>query len=133
MPIDDSLVGRVVGPTPPYAVTQEAVASFAGAVGEAGHRVPPTFPIVVVMPALLGLLEQERVELARIIHGDQKFAYERPVRLGDELRATVTITAVRRLRGSAVIRTSAEVTDAGSGELVCTTASTLVHREEETL
>lgn len=130
MPIDDSFVGRVVGPTPPYAVTEEAVSAFTGAVGESGDRVPPTFPIVVVMPALLGLLEQEQVELARIVHGDQKFAYERPVRVGDELRATVTITGVRRVGDNAIIRTSAEITDAGSGELVCTTGSTLVHREE---
>lgn len=127
MPIDDSLVGRAFPPTDPYPVTEEAVSAFAAAVGTPATPVPPTFPIVIVMPALLRLLEAEQVELARIIHGDQKFAYERPVAVGDELTATLAITGVRRIGGNDIVRTSAQVTDA-AGALVCRTSSTLVHR-----
>ena len=126
MPIDDSLVGREFPPTEPYVVTDEAVAAFAAAVGVPATTVPPTFPIVVVLPALLRLLQDEQVELARIIHGDQKFSYERPVVVGDELTATLTIDTVRHARGNDILRTSALLTDS-SGEVVCTTSSTLVH------
>ncbi|HYG93982.1 MAG TPA: MaoC family dehydratase N-terminal domain-containing protein [Nocardioides sp.] len=126
MPIDDALVGREFPPTEPYPVTEEAVSAFAAAVGVPATTVPPTFPIVVVLPALLRLLEDEQVELARIIHGDQKFAYQRPVAVGDRLTATISIDTVRHARGNDIVRTSARVTDA-AGDVVCTTSSTLVH------
>jgi acyl dehydratase len=127
MPIDTSLVGREFPPTRPYHVTEEEVAAFSAATGTSTARVPATFPIVVTFRALLEFLEAEGVELSRIVHGDQRFSYERPVRIGDDLTATLTVTGLRQIDGTDILRTTSVITDAG-GDLVCTTGATIVHR-----
>ncbi|HWJ67261.1 MAG TPA: MaoC family dehydratase N-terminal domain-containing protein [Nocardioides sp.] len=128
MPIDASLVGRAFPPTPPHPVTAEGVSAFAAAIGGAADgQVPPTFPIVVTFAALQDFLAAEQLELSRIVHGDQRFRYERPVAVGDELTATLTVTGVRSIGGNDIISTSSEIADA-SGALVCTATATLVHR-----
>ena len=128
MPIDADLVGRAFPPTPPRAVTAEAVAAFAAAVGRTTQGpVPPTFPIVVTFAALQDFLAAEQVELSRIVHGDQRFSYTRPVEVGDELSATLTVTGVRSIGGNDIVSTSSEITDA-DGAVVCTATATLVHR-----
>ncbi|PWN02004.1 hypothetical protein DJ010_15845 [Nocardioides silvaticus] len=127
MPIDADLVGREFPPTRPFVVTDEEVATFAAATGAGTERVPATFPVVVTFRALLDFLEAERVDLARIVHGEQKFAYERPVVVGDELTATLAVTGVRQIEGTDIVRTSSAITDA-DGALVCTAGATIIHR-----
>ncbi|MEZ0577912.1 MaoC family dehydratase N-terminal domain-containing protein [Nocardioides sp. MH1] len=127
MPIDPTLVGREFPPTRPVVVTEEEVAAFVGATGSGSRRIPATFPIVVTFRALLEFLEAEEVELSRIVHGDQKFAYERPVEVGDELTARLTVTGVRQIEGTDILRTTSTITDA-DGALVCTAGATIVHR-----
>jgi hypothetical protein len=39
--------------------------------------VPPTYPIVLTFDAMFGFLDAEQIDLFRIVHGDQKFGYER--------------------------------------------------------
>ena len=129
MPIDPSLIGRAFPPTPPYLVTETDVAAFASATSAGTQRIPATFPIVVTFRALLDFLEVEQVELARIVHGDQKFAYERPIVIGDELSATLSVTGLRQIEGTDILRTTSTITDA-DGELVCTAGATIVHRAE---
>ncbi len=129
MAVDDSLIGRTFAPTPPYAVAEERVAEFAAAVGQPwdGGPAPATFPIVLSFEAMFGFLDEVGVELSRIVHGDQKFHYERPVVPGDVLSATLSVASVRVVGGNAIIGTTSEVTDA-DGALVCSTSATLVHR-----
>ncbi|MDZ5622785.1 FAS1-like dehydratase domain-containing protein [Nocardioides bizhenqiangii] len=129
MPIDSSLIGREFPPTPPLVVTAAEVTSFASATGSETRRVPATFPIVVTFRALLGFLEAEQVELARIVHGEQRFTYERPIVIGDELSATLSVTGLRQIEGTDILRTTSTITDA-AGELVCTAGATLVHRAD---
>ena len=124
----DSLVGRAFPPTQPTTVTEEAVRAFVDAVGgSTGDAVPPTFPIVVTFAALQDFLAAEQIELSRIVHGDQRFRYERPVVVGDVLTAVLTVTGVRSIGGNDIISTSSEITDA-SGAVVCTASATIVHR-----
>jgi len=129
MPVDQSLVGRVFPPTSPHEVTEERVRAFAAATG--GHYdggpAPATYPIVLAFEAMNAFLEAESVDLFRIVHGDQKFAYERPVVPGDVLTATLTVASLRQIAGNDIIGTTSEVRD-GSGALVCSTSATLVHR-----
>jgi acyl dehydratase len=129
MPIDTTLVGREFPPTPPLLVTEQEVEAFASATGGRTRQVPATFPIVVTFRALLDFLEAEQVELARIVHGDQKFAYERPIVIGDELSATLSVTGLRQIEGTDILRTTSTITDA-DGALVCTAGATIVHRAE---
>jgi acyl dehydratase len=129
MPIDQSLVGWSFPPTRPYEVTEDAVRAFAEAAGGSydGGPAPATFPIVLAFEAMNAFLEAEQVDLFRIVHGEQKFAYERPVVPGDVLTATLTVATLRQIGGNDIIGTTSEITDAHGG-LVCATSATLVHR-----
>ncbi|GAA0982874.1 hypothetical protein ENKNEFLB_04087 [Nocardioides aquaticus] len=129
MPVDPSLVGRSFAPTEPYAVAEERVREFAATIGHPydGGAAPATFPIVLAFEAMNAFLAEVGVELSRIVHGEQRFTYERPVVPGDVLTAGLTVSSLRQIGGNDIIGTTSEVTDA-SGALVCATSATLVHR-----
>lgn len=126
MPVDPSLVGREFPAPAPLTVTSERVAAFAAAVGHPGEGVPPTFPIVLAFDAMMAFLGAEAIDLHRIVHGEQRFAYSRPLAVGDELSATLTVTGLRQIGGADIIATTSELTDA-TGAVVCTGKATLVH------
>jgi acyl dehydratase len=132
VPIDQSLVGREFPPTRPRLVSEEKIAEFVTATGGTydGGPAPATFPIVLAFEAMNAFLESEQVDLFRIVHGDQKFRYRRPVQPGDVLSATLTVAGLRQIGGNDIIGTTSVVTD-GSGEVVCETSATLVHRGGE--
>ena len=110
-------------------MTEDRVRDFAAATGASydGGPAPPTFPIVLAFDAMNAFLEAESLDLFRIVHGEQRFAYERPIVPGDVLTATLTVASLRQIGGNDIIGTTSEVTDA-SGALVCSTSATLVHR-----
>jgi hypothetical protein len=129
MPVDQSLVGRTFPTTPSHEVTEDRLRDFADAVGAAydGGSAPPTYPIVLAFDAMNAFLEAEAIDLFRIVHGEQKFAYERPIVAGDVLTASLTVASLRQIAGNDIIGTTSEVTDA-IGAVVCSTSATLVHR-----
>ena len=126
MPVDPSLVGREFPAPAPLTVTSDRVAAFAVAVGHPGDDVPPTFPIVLAFDAMMAFLDAEGIDLHRIVHGEQRFAYVRPLAVGDELSATLTVTGLRQIGGADIIATTSELADA-TGAVVCTGKATLVH------
>jgi acyl dehydratase len=131
MPVDQSLVGREFPPTSQRVVTLDEVAAFSSALGGpsddlAAETVPPTYPIVLAFDAMNAFLAAEQIDLFRIIHGEQRFAYERPIRIGDRLTATLTVASLRQIGGADIIGTSSAIHDA-DGALVCTAKATLVH------
>ena len=130
MAIDESLVGRSYPPTRPYAVSVEKVREFNAATGAGGDEVPATFPIVLAFDAMNQFLATEEIELHRIVHGDQKFHYERPVRVGDVLTATLTVASLRQIGGNDIIGTASRIHDE-DGSVVAETTATLVHRGAE--
>ncbi len=129
MPVDPSLVGRSFPPTGAFEVTEERVRAFASSTGAsyAGGPAPATFPIVLAFEAMNAFLDAESVDLFRIVHGEQRFTYERPVVPGDVLTATLRVASLRQIGGNDIIGTTSEITDA-DGTLVCSTSATLVHR-----
>jgi acyl dehydratase len=134
MPVDQSLVGRTFPPTAPYVVSGERIREFARATGSTydGGAAPATFPIVVAFAAMTGLMEDPSVgiELHRVVHGEQRFTYTRPVVEGDELTATLTVDTLRQIGGADIIATRSEIVD-GDGLPVCTAFATLVHTGEQ--
>jgi acyl dehydratase len=135
MPIDQSLAGRTFPPTQPYDVTEQAVADFAAATGTpyaTGDPAPATFPIVVAFAAMQELMADPNVgiQLHNVVHGQQKFVHERPVRAGDRLSATLSVSGLRQIAGTDIITTSSAITDE-AGTLVCTADATLVHKAGE--
>ena len=134
MAVDATLHGRTFPPTAPYTVSREKLQEFAQATGSTydGGAAPATFPIVVAFAAMTGLMQDESVgiSLHRVVHGDQRFTYTRPVVAGDELTATLTVDALRQIGGADIIGTRSEIVDA-EGKPVCTAFATLVHRGED--
>jgi hypothetical protein len=132
VPVDESLVGRIFPPTPPFEVTEDHLSAFAAATGTTyrpGGPAPATYPIVVAFAAMHELMVDPTVgiELHHVIHGEQRFAHERSVVAGDRLRAELTVETLRRIGGADIIGTSSAITDA-DGALVCTAKATLVHQ-----
>lgn len=135
MALDPTLAGRTFPPTEPYVASAERIAAFAASTGtpyDGTGPAPATFPIVVAFAAMQELMGDPSVgiELQHVVHGQQGFVHERPVRAGDVLAAELTVTGVRSLGGADVISTSTAITDA-HGALVCTAEATLVHRAGE--
>jgi len=132
MPIDQSLVGRSFPPTGAYEVTEDRVRAFAEATGSSydGGAAPATFPIVLAFEAMNAFLEAEALDLYRIVHGEQRFTYERAIVPGDVLTATLSVASLRQIAGNDIIGTTSEITDT-AGALVCSTTATLVHRGAE--
>ncbi|MEV6315961.1 MaoC family dehydratase N-terminal domain-containing protein [Streptomyces sp. NPDC051776] len=148
MPLDKSFIGRSYPPTPPYEVGREKIREFAEAIGDAnpvytdadaakehGHPdviAPPTFAFAITFKAAEEVIHDPALGLdySRVVHGDQKFAYARPVRAGDRLSVTSTIEAIKSLAGNDIIDIRGDVHDE-SGELVVTAYTKLVARGEE--
>jgi len=134
MAVDPSLVGRTFPPTEPYAVSREKILEFARATGSTydGGAAPVTFPIVVAFAAMTALMEDPSVGIAlhRVVHGEQRFTYTRPVVEGDRLSAALTVDTLRQIGGADILGTRSEITD-GDGLPVCTAFATLVHRGED--
>jgi acyl dehydratase len=145
MPLDPAFIGRSYPPTAPYEVGREKIREFAEAVGDAnpaytdpevakalGHPdviAPPTFPFVITYRAATQVVNDPELGLdfSRVVHGDQRFVYTRPVRAGDRLAVTATIDAIKSLAGNDVLSLREEVHD-DSGEHVVTAYMTLVAR-----
>ena len=134
MGVDGSLVGRTFPSTAAYAVSEERVAEFAAATGSRydGGPAPVTFPIVVAFRAMRALMEDPSVGIAlhRVVHGEQRFTYTRPVVAGDVLTATLTVESLRQIGGADIIGTLSEITDA-EGRHVVDARAVLVHRGED--
>jgi len=145
--VNPELAGRSYPATAPYLVGREKLREFARAVlaesplhfdpeaaRAAGHAdvvAPPTFPIVLQELTLQQLLADPEagVDFSRVVHGDQRFSYTRPIVAGDELTAVMTVTSVKTLGGNAMVTSSSEISDA-AGAHVVTATSTLVVRGE---
>lgn len=138
MPIDESMVGRSYPAPEPYQVGREKIREFAEAIGDdnPAYRgddaiAPPTFAFMLGSRALASLLGDEELglRLDRIVHGAQKFSYDRPIKAGDAIDATATITTVRRAAGVDVIIYETVLTS--GGERVAVSTSTISHAGAE--
>jgi acyl dehydratase len=145
MALDPSFVGRTYPATEPYLVSREKIREFADAVGDPnpayrdpdaaralGHPdvvAPPTFAVVVSHVASGQVTHDPELGLdySRVVHGEQSFAYTRPVVAGDRLVAVATVDAIRSAAGNDLLSLRSEVSTV-DGEHVCTVRSTVVAR-----
>ncbi len=147
MALNTELVGKSY-PSQTYEVSREKIREFATAVGDTnpayvdedsaralGHRdvvAPPTFAVVVTRAPQLAVIDDPDLGLdfTRVVHGDQKFSYSRPIVAGDELRTIATIDSARTMAGNDILTIRSDVVD-GDGSPVLTTWATLVARAVE--
>ena len=145
MALNRDFVGRTYTPSAPYEVSRMKIGEFATAIGDtnpiyrdkaaavaAGHPdvvAPPTFPIVFSLSgAGEGLSDPELgLNYAMVVHGEQRFEYQRPIYAGDELVCTSTISEIRSVGRNEFITVRSDVTTTG-GELVCRAFNTIVER-----
>jgi acyl dehydratase len=143
--LDPSYVGRSYPPTAPYEVGREKIREFARAVGAVhaihhdpeaaralGHPdvvAPPTFPIVVTMAAGNRVVDDPDLGLdySRVVHGEQRFRYARPVYAGDRLTCVTAIEEITSRGGHDFLTTRTEISS-DTGEPVVTVWSRLVQR-----
>ena len=148
MSVNPELLDTVFEPTEPYLVGREKVREFASAVfataplhhdvdeavaaGYPDVVAPPTFPIVIQEKTLQQLLSYPGagIDFSRVVHGDQKFEYERPLVAGDEVIATLRVAKIQSLGGHTMV-TSESTIATTHGEPVVVATSTLVIRGEE--
>ena len=148
MSVNPNLVDLVFEPTASYLVGREKVREFAKAVfatdpahvdvevartrGFADVVAPATFPVVIQDMTLHQLLAHPEagIDFSRVVHGDQKFDYSRPLVAGDEVIAQLSVTKVQSLGGHTMVTSETQVTTL-DGEHVVTATSTLVIRGDE--
>jgi acyl dehydratase len=148
MSVNPDLVDIVFEPTESYLVGREKIREFAHAVfatdlvhfdvevavsrGFGDVVAPATFPVVIQDKTLQQLLAHPGagIDFSRVVHGDQRFDYTRPLIAGDEVVAQLRVTKVQSLGGHSMVTSETEVTTL-SGEHVVTATSTLVVRGDE--
>ncbi|XVQ86833.1 FAS1-like dehydratase domain-containing protein [Microbispora siamensis] len=145
MPLNRDFVGRTYESSAPYEVSRVKISEFATAIGDsnpiyhdrraavaAGHPdvvAPPTFPIVFSLLGTGDALADPDLGLnfAMVVHGEQRFEYERPIHAGDELVCTSTVAEIRSVGRNEFLTLRSDVSTT-SGELVCRTYNTIVER-----
>jgi len=145
MALNRDFIGRTYSSGASYEVSRVKIREFAAAIGDdnpiyrdreaaatAGHPdvvAPPTFPIVFSLAGGGEALADPELGLnyAMVVHGEQRFEYNRPIYAGDELVIRSTITEIRSAGMHELLTIRSDVATA-AGEYVCTTYNTIVER-----
>jgi acyl dehydratase len=142
MALNHDFIGHSFPAGEPYEVSRVKIREFATAIGDrnplytdqsaaqaAGYPdviAPPTFPIAISLGSGLGDPDLG-LNYAMVVHGEQRFSYQRPIHAGDVLVTQSTITNIRKAGSNEVMTVETEVRTA-DGELVCTTFNSIVER-----
>ena len=144
MALNLELVGKAYPPMT-YEVGREKIREFAAAIGDRnpayhdvdvaralGHAdivAPPTFAVVATRGPQIAVIEDPELGLdfSRVVHGDQKFAFRRPIVAGDHLVVTAAVDTARTLAGNDILTIRSDITDALGG-VVGSVWATLVSR-----
>jgi acyl dehydratase len=148
MALNPDFLGKVYPAGPAYEVGREKIREFATAIGDTnpvchdveharslGHPdlvAPLTFPFVLSMRAGAAAMFDPGLGLdySRVVHGEQRFAYSRPVHAGDSLVVVTTIEGIRVAAGNDILTTRADISTV-EGEHVVTTWGVTVARATE--
>ena len=138
--VNPAIEGKRYPRTSTYLVGREKLREFARATflpeqfenpatEESELVAPPTFAVVIQEQSLKQVLSDPAAQLdfSRVVHGDQRFVYERPIVSGDELSSELTVASIKTLAGNHLVTFNTEIFDS-KNNLVCTAISTLVVR-----
>jgi len=146
--VNPNVQGKQYPATAPYLVGREKIREFAHAVKStspvnldlfaaqtAGYPdlvAPTTFAVVIQERSLATVLAdpEANIDFSRVVHGDQRFSYVRPIVAGDELTSVLTVASVKILGAHSMVTFETKIYDIAQ-ELVCTAISTLVVRGDE--
>jgi acyl dehydratase len=120
-----------------YEVSRVKIMEFAGAIGDpnpayrdvaAARRggypdviAPPTFAVVVVLPASIAAAREafSGTDSPVVVHVEQQFVYSRPIQAADVLLGESIVISMRQIRGTVMVETTTQIQTA-DGEHVCT-------------
>ena len=147
MTVKTTSIGLSFDSAETYVVGREKIREFATAVGERSALcyslasaqahgfddvvAPITFPIVITLELMNHVTSSEQIGIdwSRVVHGEQRFVYKRPLIAGDELRVTTVIEDVKALGAHHSIVLRGDLYDAAN-LLVCSVWTNLVERGE---
>ena len=145
MALNPDFVGRTYPPVGTYQVGREKIREFATAIGDSNplfHDVkaasaagyadvvaPPTFAFALAFQAMLSVVSDPELGLdySRVVHGEEKFVYSRPIVAGDELVVSSVIDTIRAAAGNDMITVRSDIATV-AGEHVVTSYSLTVAR-----
>jgi acyl dehydratase len=145
MALNPDLVGRQYPVSHPYVIGREKVREFATAIGDANpvsHNVdaaralgyadvvaPPTFAFVITHKAMGDAMFDPDLGLdySRVVHGEQRFTYARPLVAGDVITVQATIDGIRTVAGNDMLTLRSDALDP-TGAVVVSTTSVIVAR-----
>jgi acyl dehydratase len=124
-----------------FPVDESKVLEFARAVREVhadadAPVVPPTFPAFAASAyETLDVLSAAGLDLKRVLHGEQEYVYERPLRPGDRLVCETTVTSDTTRQGRRggrmrVLVLETAMRDEATGSLVVTARATVIELPE---
>jgi 3-hydroxyacyl-CoA dehydrogenase/3a,7a,12a-trihydroxy-5b-cholest-24-enoyl-CoA hydratase len=127
MAIDLGLVGQKLPPST-FEYTDKDVILYALGVGagtnelqyvfEKGLKVIPTFGIVPAHPALPALVSAAKINLAMLLHGEQRIEVKKPFPAQGKLTVVGTVKAIYDKGSGALVVVDAETIDE-AGEVLC--------------
>jgi len=145
MPLNRAFIGRTAPPGEPIEVTRGDIRRFANAIGDSNPAyhdreaakalgypdviAPPTFLISASTGGGGGgfILDPELgLTYALVVHGEQTFAFHRPVQAGDLLETVTRIADIRDAGRNELMTLVTEVSS--NGEPVATVTNTIVSR-----
>jgi acyl dehydratase len=119
----------------PYTISREKIAEFAQAIGDDNPAyqgddpvAPPTIASVLVTKAWNAMFARPDfdLELKRMIHADQSFEWNRPIRAGDTFTITLVVDDLKKRGHLEYLTVSVHLVTLG-GEEVAVSHSTLIH------
>src|ERR1700752_4260191 len=135
MAVNRDYLGRTFAAAEPYEVSRVKIAEFADAIGDpnpvyrdraaaqaAGYPdviAPPTFAIVISSAGSAKAVSDPGlgVNYAMVVHGEQRFEFERQLVAGDVVTAQATISGIRDAGRNVMVSAQTEIRTL-DGELV---------------
>lgn len=144
MELDQSLIG-LTGPQYVFEVEKRHIRQFAEAIGDlnplyvdeayakstiyGGIIAPPSFPVAIGAESGQGI--DLPLDYSRMLHGEQEFIYQRPIRAGDRLLCQMKVTNVYEKEGKngpmQFLVMDTEMKDE-EGELVVISRTNIIYR-----
>ena len=125
--LNHDLVGRTFPGTKSTTITQESIEAFALALGESNLQVaPPTYAITISLEQSQSVLVDSGLDWSRVVHGDQRFAINKPLVAGMQITCNSTIESARVVAGNEIVTVRSDLIE--SDEVAVSSWSTLVFR-----
>ena len=116
-------------PTTSFVLDAAHVERFAAVVGQTVPGVPPTFLTAVEFAVFepIVLDPELRLDFTRVVHGEQEYAWHRPLVVGETLHVGSRIASIRERGGTGFLTIEVTLSD-DDGERVATARATMVER-----